>query len=520
MTDNNNPIYRFSEAPIWNLLWEYYEEEGLRAWSNDQVPQYVTSNPMIGDAYAEMIFGFLQDRANQGFGSEPVYIVELGAGAGRLAYHVIHELRELIEYAGIDIPDFCYVMTDLAMNNVTAWQQHPALQSFIQEGIVDFARFNAVEDTELQLAVSGKTIQPGDLKQPILIIANYFFDGIPQDLIYIGDGKVHEVDVAVQYPPSDGVLKASERISQIQLDYTYRHAPEYEQDDYPYRSVIAMYQEHLEDSHILFPAAAFTCLDRLNALSDAGFLLITADKGDHLMEKWQFADPPELVLHGSFSFTANYHAMQKVYEQRGAEVLFPTQHYSSINIGCILSLEQPVRYPNTRLAYRRCVERFGPDEFFSLKLWVDQHLDSLGLQQILSFWRLGGYDAEFFIQTTKQISSLMAEATDDEREDILSGIEAMWSSYYVMEHQHYDLALDIGLVLFEMDMYEQSKRYLEISVAQEKEEVVSTVYYCLAISCFELEQIEQGAEYLRKLLEVEPDHEEALALISHFESME
>ena len=114
----------------------------------------------------------------------------------------------------------------------------------------------------------------------------------------------------------------------------------------------------------------------------------------------------------------------------------------------------------------------------------------------------------------------MPEATDDEKEDILSGIETMWSSYYVMEHQHYDLALDIGLVLFEMDMYEQSKRFLEISVAGEKEEVVSTVYYCLAISCFELDQIEEGEQYLRKLLEVEPDHEEALALISHFESME
>ncbi len=92
----------------------------------------------------------------------------------------------------------------------------------------------------------------------------------------------------------------------------------------------------------------------------------------------------------------------------------------------------------------------------------------------------------------------------------------MWSSYYVME-QRYDLALDAGLLLFEMDMYEHSKRYLEISIHQEQDEVVSTVFYCLAICCFELELVEDAKRYIRKLLELEPDHEEALALISELE---
>ncbi len=173
-------------------------------------------------------------------------------------------------------------------------------------------------------------------------------------------------------------------------------------------------------------------------------------------------------------------------------------------------------YPNMRLAYRRCIERFGPDEFFSIKRWVDRNQESMGLQQILSFWRLGGYDAEFFIQSTKQISNLLPDANDEEKQDMLRGIQMMWSSYYVME-QRYDLALDAGLLLFEMDMYEHSKRYLEISIHQEQDEVVSTVFYCLAICCFELELVEDAKGYIRKLLELEPDHEEALALISELE---
>ncbi|MNP76528.1 hypothetical protein D3C76_1737800 [compost metagenome] len=85
--------------------------------------------------------------------------------------------------------------------------------------------------------------------------------------------------------------------------------------------------------------------------------------------------------------------------------------------------------------------------------------------------------------------------------------------------QRYDLALDAGLILFEMSMYEKSKQYLEISVQQDQDEVVSTVFYCLTICCFELELFEDGERYLRKLLELEPDHEEALALLGHLSSI-
>lgn len=174
MTVNHTQRYRFSEAPIWHLQREYFEEEGMKAWNNDQVPQYITSNPVIASAYAEMIFGLLQDRANQGNCSEPVFIVELGAGAGRLAYHVLHELCQLRDYAGISLPPFRYIMTDLAMKNVLAWQEHPALQAFIAEGLLDFARFDAVHDTSLSLAVSGTTIREQELEQPLIIVANYF----------------------------------------------------------------------------------------------------------------------------------------------------------------------------------------------------------------------------------------------------------------------------------------------------------------------------------------------------------
>ncbi|MHA6481775.1 SAM-dependent methyltransferase [Paenibacillus sp. strain BS8-2] len=513
---SNEKRYRFSEAPIWDLQRQYYEDAGMQAWRNDQVPQYITSNPMIGGAYADMIFGLLLDRAGQGRTEEPVCIVELGAGAGRLACHVLHELRDLINEADMTLPPIRYWMTDLAMSNVSAWRDHPALQVFIADGWLDFARFDAVQDSELHLSVSGETISTGALAQPLVIVANYFFDGIPQELLYFQDGRVYEADVyvgEVGAAPKHGISAVLDR---LQLRYENRLAPEYEAEDYPYRELIQLYREQLDEVYLLFPVAGLACLDRLKALSQEGFVLITADKGDHLMEQLHNTEPPEFVRHGSFSFTANFHAFLHEFERQGAITLFPSQHYMNINVGSILYVEEPKTYVHTRLAYRRSIGKFGPDDFYSLKELVDRHQEDMGLQSFLGFWRLGGYDAEWFVHNTKNISALLGDANDEEKDDLAMGIERMWAPYYVME-QRYNLALDAGLILFEMDRYEESKRYLERSIQAEPDEVVSTVYYCLAICCFELERDEEAAQYLRELLKLEPDHEAALELLKEIE---
>ncbi|MBH5317571.1 SAM-dependent methyltransferase [Paenibacillus sp. GSMTC-2017] len=512
MSEQSKQRFRFSEAPIWDLQRAYYEEQGMNAWNNDGVPQYITSNPMIATAYAEMIFGFLQDRSGSGQNTEPVTIVELGAGAGRLAFHILNKLCELIDYAGIPFPPFRYVMTDLAESNIVAWKNHLSLQPFIEQGILDFAIFDAVNDSELKLVVSNETIQQGDLKQPLLIVANYFFDSIPQDLIYVGDGNIFECDVVIDYANNQSLLNPAEALKQLSLTYEYRRAPEYEDDTYPYSELITLYVQELEDSHILFPSVGLTCLERLNKLSHEGFVLITADKGDHRLDNWKFAEPPEIIHHGSISLTANYHAIEFVIKQKGGEALFTQHHYKNLNVGCMFMSESSSSYINTKLAYKRFIDRFGPDDFFSLKEWVDQHSETMEPRQLLAFWRLGGYDSEFFIHNITSISSHALDVSDEEKLDIQLGIHKMWNSYYQIEQQH-TLAQQVGLLLFELDLFVDAKQFLEISVATEEGAKTSDILYSLAICCYELELEDALLDYLKQVLVLEPHHEEALQLI-------
>ncbi|MEV5030669.1 SAM-dependent methyltransferase [Paenibacillus sp. LPE1-1-1.1] len=513
MTNRDQQVYRFSEAPIWELQRAYFEEQGIQAWQRDEVPQYITSNPIIAMAYAEIIFGFLQDRAAQGHASEPVTIVELGAGSGQLAFHVLKELALLIDFAGIGLPPFRYVMSDLPVKNIAYWQQHRSLMPYVQQGVLDFAQFDAVKDAELHLTQSGITIRPGDLEQPLLIVANYFFDSIPQELLYVDESKIFEcrVSMQVEEEDSDYGLTASDRLGKLVPEYHYLRAAEYERESYPFREVIEIYKQKLEDSHILFPEIGLACLQRLGQLSQAGFALLTADKGDHRLENWEFAEPPKLIHHGSFSLTANYHAIQHTFEQKGALASFTEHHYKNLNVGCILMLPSPVSFFQTRLAYRRFVDRFGPDDFFSLKLWFDEHVETLALSQILAFWRLARYDSQLFVQSAKRIGLLLPDSGEEESEDLRQGIHAMWAGYYPLNEQQ-DLALDCAMLLYQLDLYEDARVFFERSLADH--EGNAEVFYCMAICCYESGHETAAASYAELALERVPKHEGAAALLA------
>jgi tetratricopeptide (TPR) repeat protein len=296
-------------------------------------------------------------------------------------------------------------------------------------------------------------------------------------------------------------------------EYHYRRAAEYEEESYPYRNVIELYKQKLEDSHILFPEIGLDCLERLGRLSQVGFVLLTADKGDHRMENWEFAEPPKLIHHGSFSLTANYHAIQHIFEQKGALSYFTEHHYKNLNVGCIIMLVQPASYANTRLAYRRFVERFGPDDFFSMKLWFDEHLESLELYSILAFWRLSRYDAQLFIQSAQRIQFLLPESSDEEAEDLRQGIQMMWAGYYPMNEQHH-LALDCGNLLYELELYEEARMYFERSL--EDGTITVEAFYKLSVCCYEEGDETEASEYAHRVLTLEPEHEEAKALLTVF----
>jgi tetratricopeptide (TPR) repeat protein len=97
--------------------------------------------------------------------------------------------------------------------------------------------------------------------------------------------------------------------------------------------------------------------------------------------------------------------------------------------------------------------------------------------------------------------------------DLQQGIQLMWTGYYPME-QSYDLSLDAGLLLYEMDKFEEALVYLERSKHINTEEPLASVLYSMAICNYELGAEGAALEYARRALAVEPDNEVVLELIT------
>ena len=110
-------------------------QRGIDAWREGIVPHYISSNPFIANAYAQVAFGFLKDCQATSDGldrSQPIYIVELGTGSGRFAYHFYTKLAGMLR--GSSLQDFPvkFVMTDYAQQNIDYWMEHARLQPLVE----------------------------------------------------------------------------------------------------------------------------------------------------------------------------------------------------------------------------------------------------------------------------------------------------------------------------------------------------------------------------------------------------
>jgi hypothetical protein len=111
---------RLSRSLLWRLQRRFFERRGIAAWSEGVVPHWATSNPYLAQAYSRIVLGFLCDWHALVEPSQPLYIVELGAGSGRLAFHFLRRFERLLTSSAFHATAFCYVMTDFAEPNLAA----------------------------------------------------------------------------------------------------------------------------------------------------------------------------------------------------------------------------------------------------------------------------------------------------------------------------------------------------------------------------------------------------------------
>lgn len=517
----------FARSPIWSLQRQFFLEQGIQAWSGGKVPHYITNNPFLARTYAEIVFGFFRDRERAGrVSAEPVYLLELGGGTGRLAFHVLRHLAFLCADAAFPVPSYCYILSDVPRQNISFWQSHPRLHPYMEEGKLDFACFDATatespeegrDGADIRLLHSGRRLLPGSLAQPLIVIANYFFDSIPQELFRFKRGKAYECSVSLRLPAESERLTVAERLARFELKYHYKETRSFGCEEEGLQALLEQYRNELEDAHVLLPVAGLRCMDRLRGLSGEGFVLLSADKGDCRLQELEGRGPPAFARHGSFSLPVNFHAFQSYYERQGGCFRVAAHRYNHVRVAATLMLPDAEVYRETSLAYKRFVESFGPDEFYSLKQFAVKHAKFMALEPMLSMLRLSGYDARLYEQCLPQLWDIAPDFTAAEKDDFLEALSHVWDGYYPIGGPK-DLMFETGTLLYRMDCYEDAVVYFLRSLEMEGE--CAAAFYNMGACFYRIRQDEEALVCFERCLKFDPEHAEALALIGRLDVRE
>ena len=521
---NREEAYRLSQSPLWKIQRQFFEQQGIAAWKNGAVPHYITSNPFIAHFFRDLVGGFLRDgltsqqqpknrrlKSHQpGFDpSHPIYILELGAGSGRFAFRFLKAFFSgYINSVALGIT-VKYVMTDLAAENLNFWQSHPMLQSFITQGLLDFAQLDCDRRTTLQLLGSQEILSPQTLKNPLIVIANYCFDSIPQDLFTLKDGQLHETLVSLTEPDMIADLSPAARLKQLELSYSDRPTkPDYYKNP-AFNQVLQYYQQQLTDTSFLFPISAFNTLEYLRELSGDRLLLLSADKGYCHQSELAGRGKPKLNLHGSFSLMVNYHAIAQYVQNQGGLALGPSHHSHSLGICAFLFGQSSATYQQLQNAYQLGIQNSNPDDFFTLKKTLEPHYPEFSLSQLLAYLRFSGWDSNIFLGCWSTLMLLATDATEPQRQDLHRAIERIWEQYFWIGEST-DLPLQISRLLIKLGNPDAAINYLNYSLKFQGEQPEQLLYW--AICHLHLGHSAKALEILERATTLNPKLESAQAL--------
>lgn len=510
--EENKP---FSESIIWQWQKEFFTQNKSKAWQDAIVPHYVTSNTFIAQRYAKIILNYLHDIQKLKKLTGPVYIIELGAGCGKFAFHFIHQFFDLLSKSSLENLLVKYIITDFVLSNLDFPRNHPALQSYIAAGQCDFAVYNAEsnEKNTLQLLHSNHSIDPQSTSTPLILIANYVFDGLKQDLFYYKKNKTYEVKTTVKMTAQEYKDKdPNNLISVANLSYKPFPLQDHYYQNSTWNHLISSYQTQIEDNYVLIPISALKCLDHWIQFSHSNLLFLTADKGFHDLEELKSQAEPSFTKHGSFSLNVNYHCIAEYVRCRNGLILQSKHQQDALVFNVFLFNQQQhdESFLATQESFAENIEDFGPNDFFHFKKHLETHVNTYTLAELYAHLRLSAYDSKILWHMLDRLHQELPYADTAIKHQWREIINRCWSTYYPL-NDAFDMAYDLAYLMAEMEYWQEAITYYEYAIGFELDTAMTR--FNLGYCYWQLGSKEPALLWLNKALALEQNFTAALELI-------
>jgi hypothetical protein len=504
-----------SSSIIWRLQREYYQQRGLKAWSDDSVPQYITNNPFIADIYARIVAGFIADCTNLPqkdspplSPENPLRILELGAGSGRFSYLFLRHLAERMRAGNIAPNTIRYCMTDCTENLLQSWRVNPYLAGFVNQGMLEFEVLQAGDEMDPVFlsgnSQGGRQSVPG----PLVLIANYVFDSLPQDAFVIENGQILEARVTTAQKPGNS-QKSEVAIQDLQLSYKNADVPANRYSEQSWNRILEQYRNRMPSGSVLFPSAAVKTLQRLSQCTNGRMLVLAADKAIAHEEDLQlYQGPPTMEFHGPncFSQMVNFDAIGKYFVDGGGEALKPEKHFSGLNICAFIARHPGDEFPGAVAAYREAMAAFGPDDLFALLAWLHPHMEEMSIPQVLALLRLTHWDTTALLRLFPVIARQLRAVTT-ERYDLRQAVLNTWANHYPVGSGENLLAFNCGVILLELRFFAEALPLFKAS-----EQVLgptASTSYNLGLCALGLARSSDALAYMVEACNLDPTFEPA-----------
>lgn len=391
---------RLSESDIWKFQLKFFENEGINAW-HGQVPFYITCNPYIANCYVEVVLNFVLDymRLEKYQQGSPFYIIEMGTGSGKFSYYFLKRLVQLQEDYNLQGVKIIYVMTDFTDTNIKYWQAHPQFQQFLESGILDFATFDLVNSENIHLINKDITLSEETIEHPLIVLGNYIFDSVQQDIFRVENKKLQEGKVRLttekEIKDKDNLINNNIPIDDIKVTIGYEDVTAQPYTDPIYNQILAKYQAELEEGSFIFPVGPYACITSLLKMSKNRLLLITSDKGYCHLSEIEGRSSPGIVNQSCFSTMVNYHAIGNFFQLKGGECWHQTLR-EGIKTSVFLMGDSFKALPLTRHSVRNFIDDFGPVDFFNFHKHLGQTKDTCSLKTIVSHMYFCHWDPRIF----------------------------------------------------------------------------------------------------------------------------
>lgn len=417
-----------SLSKIWELQAEYYRSSGAGAWNN-ATPFFVTNSAFMAESYARLVVAFLRDYSAHFDRKQPVTLLELGAGLGRFGFHLLRTILRLQGYfpetAELNLR---LVLTDISENCVSFWRQHPKFANFIESGQLDFAIYNPAVDSQIELVLSQQMLTSAN---PVVVLANYYFDSIPFDAFTVKQGRLEEWHLSLRRSPQapDGPLSVADTLR----DFTAVVVdPESRYEDGFEKALLRDYSEQVE-GNISVPVAGFATLRSLQNMFPAGLMVVATDKG--LVNEFDMAQlqSHQLVVHGSsFSTAVNFDAFRRYFEQLGGESLVTSRRSIQCHTFVGLLLAHQVPLSNLTYSFKEQLDRENLINSVNdlHPLFSEPELPLPEVDCLLSFMRLNQCDPKSLTMCAEMLHRRLDEMRPRQRAELLDIMDRAADNYF------------------------------------------------------------------------------------------